>query len=87
MHGHASARVSRVRSRIFWDKSKYGCSDFNGLGLEDCDDVRGTDRAEPLSGRIVADRGGSWAPMFLHADEDVESCPNRAGCCQLILEV
>ena len=37
--------------------------------------------------RVVADRGGSRAPMFVHAEEDVDACSNRAGCCRLRLEV
>ena len=31
VHGHGYARVERVRSDIFWCKSKSGCSDPNGL--------------------------------------------------------
>ena len=34
----------------------------------------------------VSDRGGPWAPMFTHAEEDVDARSNRAGCCRLILE-
>ena len=83
IHGHGSSRAERVRPDVFWVKADPGCSDPNGLGLKDCDDVRGADRADPLSGRIVADGGGSWAPMFAHAKEDVDPCTNRASCCRL----
>ena len=79
MHGHSSARVERVRPDVFWGKADPGCSNLNGLGPKDRNDVRGADRAEPLSGRIVADRGGSWAPMFSHAEEDADPCSNWAG--------
>ena len=71
VHGRGSARAERVRSDIFWRKSESSCSNSNGLNLEDCDDVQGTDQAQPLSGRIVSDRGGSRAPMFAHEKEDV----------------
>ena len=77
MHGHGSARVERVCSSVFWGKAKPGCSDPNGLGLKDGDDVRGADQAEPLSGGIVAGGGGSWAPMFVHTEEDAD--PARIG--------
>ena len=79
MHGHSSARAERVRSDVFWCKAESGCSRTNGLGLQDRDDVQGADRAEPLSGRIVSDRGSSWAPMFSHAEEDVDPRSKRAG--------
>ena len=59
MHGHGFARVERVRSNIFWCKAELSCSDMNGLGPQDRNDVRGADQAETLSGRIVAVRGGS----------------------------
>ena len=61
--------------------SKSGCSSPNGIGPEDCDDIQGTDQSKPLSGRIGSDRGGSWAPMFAHAEEDIDACSNWAGCC------
>ena len=64
-----------------------GANDSNFLGPEDSDDVWGADQAEPLSGRIVADRGGSQAPMFAHVEEDVDTHSNRVGCCQIRLEV
>ena len=50
-------------------------------------DVQGADGAEPLSGRIVADGGGSWASMFAHVEEDVDPRSHRAGCCRLRFEV
>ena len=87
MHGHGSARVERVCAIILWGKCESGCSNHNGLGPEDHDDVQVTDRAEPLSGRIVSYRGISQAPMFLHAEEDVDTRSNRSGCCRLISEV
>ena len=87
MHGHGSASAERVSSGVFWCKAESGCSDPNGFVLQDRDDVRGADRAEPLSSRIVADRGGSWAPMFAHAEEDVDPRSNWAGCCRLGSEV
>ena len=87
MHGRGSAREERVRPDVFWGKAEPGCSDPNGLGPKDRNDVRGADQLEPQSGRIVADGSGSWAPMFAHAEEDVDPRSHRAGCCQLILEV
>ena len=72
MHGHGSAKAEIVRYDVFWCKAESGCSDMNGFGPQNWDDVQGADRAEPLSGRIVADRGDSWAPMFSHAQEDVD---------------
>ena len=39
MHGHGSARAGRVRPDVFWSKAEPGCSDQNGLGLKDHDDV------------------------------------------------
>ena len=88
MHGHGSARAERVRSNVFWCESNSGRPAPNGLGAEDRDDVPGDERAEPVVGfRIVTDRGGSRAPMFAHAEEDVDTRSNRAGCCQLRLEV
>ena len=30
-----------------------------------------------MGARVVADRGGSWAHMFAHADEDVDDRSNR----------
>ena len=83
MHGSGSARADRVRPSVFWGKAKPGCSDLNGLGPKDRDDVQGADRAEPLSGGIVADGGGSWAPMFVHAEEDVDPHSHWAGCFRL----
>ena len=87
MHGHGSARAEIVRSGVFWCKAEPGCSNPNGLGLKDRDDVRGSDQADPLSGRIAADRGGSWASMFAHAEEDVILLSKRSGCCPLGSEV
>ena len=75
MHGHGSAKVERVRTDVFWGKAELGCSDQKCLGPKDRDGVQGADRAEPLSGGIVANGGGSWAPMFAHAEEDVD--PDR----------
>ena len=87
MHGHGSTRAERVPSDIFWGKAKPGCSDPNGLSPKDHNDVQGADQAEPLSSKIVADMGGSWAPMFVHAEEDFESHSHRVGCCRLRSEV
>ena len=87
MHGHGSARAERVRSDVFWGEPQSGCANPSGLGQEDRDDVQGSDRAEKLVGRVVADRGGPQAPMFAHAEEYVDTHLNRAGCCQLISEV
>ena len=87
MNYHGSARSERVRSDIFWSKSESYCSDSNGLSPEDSNDVQGADISEPLSGRIVVDRGGSRAPMFAHREEDVDNRLNRAGYCRLRSEV
>ena len=88
MHGHRSAREERVRSDVFWSKSKSVCSNTNGLGPEDRDDVQGADRADPMAGvRVVADRGGSQAPMFTHVKEYVDTRSNQVGWYQLISEV
>ena len=68
-----------MRPNVFWGKAEPGCSDPNGLGPKDRDDIRGADRAEPLSGGIVADLGGSWVPMFAQAEEDVDpACTGQA---------
>ena len=72
MHSRGSARAERVRSDVFWCKAKSGCSDQNGLSRKDRDDVQGADQSEPLNGRIVADRGGSWAPIIVHTEEYVD---------------
>ena len=79
MHGNGSSKAERKRYNVIWSKYEYGCSDYNGLVPEYRDGVRGTDRADPLSGRIVYDRGGSQALMFLHAEEDVDSRLNQEG--------
>ena len=76
-----------MRSGVFWRKSEFGCSDSNGLGPDDHDDVQCTDQADPLSNMIVSDRGGSRVPMFSHAEEDVDVRLNRAGCCRLRSDV
>ena len=59
MHVHGSARAERVHPGVFWVKSEPSCSNLHGLGPKDRDDVQGADQAEPLSSRIVSDRGGS----------------------------
>ena len=65
MHDHGSARAERVHSKVFCCKSKSDYPNHNGLVPEDCDDIRGTDRAEPVSGvKLVANGGGSRAPLF-----------------------
>ena len=65
---------------VFWIESKSGYSDHNGLGPEDHNDVRGADRPEPMVGvRVVADRGGSLAPMFVHVEQDVDTRPKWSG--------
>ena len=88
MHGHGSTRAERVRSSVFWCQSKSGCPDSNDISPEDCDDAQGADRAEPVVGvRVVADMGGSQAPMFMLAEKNVDTCSNRAGCCRLVSEV
>ena len=80
MHGRGSARAEIVCSNVFWSKSESSCSNSNGLSPEDRDDVQGTNRAEPVVGvRVVAERGGPHAPMFVHVEEDFDSCLNRAG--------
>ena len=87
VHGHGSARAERVRSDVFWRISYSSCSNYNGLGPEDRNDVQSTEQAEILSGRTIVDMGGSQTPMFSHAEEDVDTCLNRSGCYQLRLEV
>ena len=80
MHGHGSARAERVCSDNFWCESKSDCPEPNGLGPEDHNDAQGSDRAELVVGvRVVADRGSSRAPMFAHAEEDVDTRSNLAG--------
>ena len=37
--------------------------------------------------RVVSDSGGPRASMLAHAEEDVDVCSNRAGCCRLRSEV
>ena len=77
-----------MRSDVFWGEPKYGCANSSGLDPEECNDVRGADRAGLLvEFRVVDDLSGHWAPMFLHAEEDVDACLNQAGCCQLRSEV
>ena len=73
MHDHGSARSDRVRLNVFWGESKSVCAHSLGLGPDDGDDIRGADRAETLSGRIVADWGSGVAPMFLQAEEDLDA--------------
>ena len=87
MHGHGSARAERACPDVFWGKAEPGGSDPNGLGPKYRDDVRGADGADPLSSGIVADGGGSWAPMFAHAKEDVDPFSHWVGCCRLRSEV
>ena len=88
MHGHGSARAERVCSDNFWCESKSDCPEPNGLGQEDHNDAQGSDRAELVVGvRVVADMGGSRAPMFMLAEKNVDTCSNRAGCCRLVSEV
>ena len=74
MHGHGSTRAERVRSDVFYSESKLGCSDPNGIGPEDRDYVQRINRAEKMVGfRVFAERGGYRAPMFAHAEEDVDT--------------
>ena len=37
--------------------------------------------------KVVYNQSGSRAPMFSHAEEDVDARSKPAGCCLLILEV
>ena len=76
MHGHGSAIVERVRTNVFWGKSKSGHAHSLGISPDDGDDIRGSDQAETLSGRIVSDWGGGVASMFSQADEYVDACSN-----------
>ena len=76
MHGHGSARSERVRSGIFWGESKSGHAHSLALRPDDGNDVGSADRAETLSGRVVANWGGRVASMFLQAEEDVEAHSN-----------
>ena len=72
MHGDGSARSERVRHDVFWGNSDSGRAHLTGLDPEDCDDVQGADRAEPLAEvRVAANQSGPWASMFYHAEEDV----------------
>ena len=80
MHGHGSNRVERVRPNIFWGESKSGRAHSLGIGLDYGNDVRGANRAETPSSRIVADWGGRSASMFSQAEEDVDACSDWAGC-------
>ena len=66
-----------MRSDVLLGKPKSGCANPSGIGSEDHNDVQGADRVEPLvRDRVVADRGGPRAPMFVHAEEDVDACSN-----------
>ena len=69
MHIYGFARAERVRPNVFWGKSESDHAHPTGLGPEDCDDLRGANGADPLADvRIVAERGGGWAPMLLHVE-------------------
>ena len=69
-----------MRPGVFWVKSESGCAHPTGLVPEDCDDVRGTDRADPLAGiRIVADRGDIWALMLTHVKQDFNAHSDWSG--------
>ena len=50
-----------------------------GLCPDDVDDIWGTDRAETLISRIVADSGGGVVSMFSQAEEDVDARSNWIG--------
>ena len=87
MHGHGSARVERVRTGVFWVKSKSGRYHSLALRPDDGDNVRGTERAETLGGRVVADCGSWVTSMFSQAEEIFDSRSNWAGCRALQFEV
>ena len=79
MHRHGSARTERVRPNVLWGKSESGRAHSAGLRHDDGDDIQGTDRAETLSGGIVAEWGGEVSSVFLQADEDFYERSNWAG--------
>ena len=72
MHGHSSTRAERVRSNIFWGKSKSGCSHSQTLGSDDGDDVGCADGAEALVRGKFADGGGGISSLAAQAEEDVD---------------
>ena len=65
MHGYGSARVKRVRSDVFWGKSKSGRSHLLALGPDGGDDVGCADRAEAVIGGKIVD-GGWWYCILGH---------------------
>ena len=79
MHGHGSARAERVGSNIYWGESESGRAHTFALCPEKGDDNGGADRAETLSGRVVADCGGGITTMLSLAEEDIDPCSNWAG--------
>ena len=81
VHGRGSFIAERVRSDNFWVKVKSLCANPSIISLEDLNGVRGADRSGLLvRDRVVTDRGGPWAPMFMYAEEDVDARLNQAGC-------
>ena len=79
MCGHGYARAERVCTDVFWGESKSGRAHSLGLCPGDGDNVRGSDGAETLSGRVVADCGVRVASMFSQAEKDVDARSNWAG--------
>ena len=63
-----------MRPKVFWGKYDSVCTHSTGIVPDDWDNFQGADRVDPLAdGRIVADWGGGWAPVFLHAEKDVDA--------------
>ena len=67
MHGHGSARTERLRSDIFWGKTKSGRSHLQILGPDDGDNIGYADRAEATIGGEIADRGDGIASPVTQA--------------------
>ena len=81
MYSHGSTRAHRVCTDVIWCKANYVHTNPSGLGLDDCNDFQGTDRAELLLGvRVVADLSDPQAPLFAHAEEDADARSNRGDC-------
>ena len=68
MHGHGSARAERVRSGVFWGKSKSGRSHSLSLGPDDGDDVGCADGSEAVIGGKIDDGVGGTAYMVTQVE-------------------
>ena len=71
MHGHGSARAERVRSKVFWGKSKSGRSHSQTLVPDDGNYVGCADGAEATIRGEIADGGGGIASPVAQVEENV----------------